>query len=88
MTHAMLITGCHVDETSNLPIRYRVENSWGKDSGKDGLYVMSQEYFEEYCFQIVVDINELPEELALKFTSGKEEPIILPIWDPMGALAK
>lgn len=88
MTHAMLITGCHVDETSKLPLRYRVENSWGKDSGKDGLYVMTQKYFEEYCFQIVVDINELPKELASKFTSGKEEPIVLPIWDPMGALAK
>lgn len=88
MTHAILITGCHVDETSKLPLRYRVENSWGKDSGKDGLYVMTQKYFEEYCFQIVVDINELPKELASKFTSGKEEPIVLPIWDPMGALAK
>lgn len=88
MTHAMLITACHVDETSGKPIRYRVENSWGKDSGKDGLYVMSQEYFEEYCFQIVVDIDELSEDLASKFKREEEEPIVLPIWDPMGALAK
>ncbi|QLQ79376.1 hypothetical protein HG537_0C00230 [Torulaspora globosa] len=88
MTHAMLITGCHVDESSGKPVRYRVENSWGKDSGKDGMYVMTQEYFEEYCFQIVVDINELPKNLASKFTSKDEKPIVLPIWDPMGALAQ
>lgn len=87
MTHAMLITGCHVDETTGKSVRYRVENSWGKDSGKDGSYLMTQEYFEEYSFQIVVDVDELPKELASKFTSKEEVPIVLPIWDPMGALA-
>ncbi|EDO15420.1 hypothetical protein Kpol_1015p10 [Vanderwaltozyma polyspora DSM 70294] len=87
MTHAMLITGAHVDETTNKPVRYRVENSWGKDSGKDGLYVMTQKYFEEYSFQIVVDIDSLPKDLSDKFIN-KEEPIVLPIWDPMGALAE
>ncbi|CCF56239.1 hypothetical protein KAFR_0A08050 [Kazachstania africana CBS 2517] len=87
MTHAMLINACHIEEGSEIPSRYRVENSWGKDSGKDGYYVMTQEYFEEYCFQIVVDLEDLSKELAEKFTSGKEEPIVLPIWDPMGALA-
>ena len=87
MTHAMLISGVHVDETTNKPIRYRVENSWGKDSGKDGFYVMTQKYFEEYSFQIVVDIDDLPTELSEKFNFKEEELIILPIWDPMGALA-
>jgi bleomycin hydrolase len=46
---------------------------------------MSQEYFEEYCFQIVVDKEELGEEY-LKYWD--QEPIILPLWDPMGALAE
>lgn len=88
MTHAMLITGAHVDESSGAALRYRVENSWGKDSGKEGSYVMTQEYFEEHCFQIVVDIDELPAELASKFTDAEEKPIVLPLWDPMGALAQ
>ena len=87
MTHAMLITGCHVEEGKEIPTRYCVENSWGKDSGKDGLYLMTQEYFEEYCYQIVVDLEDLPSKLAEKFTTEKEQPIVLPIWDPMGALA-
>ena len=89
MTHAMLINACHLDNSvsSEIPVRYRVENSWGKDSGKDGYYVMTQEYFEEYCFQIVVDLEDLPQELATKFISPEEKPILLPLWDPMGALA-
>ncbi|KAH3901544.1 bleomycin hydrolase SCDLUD_003041 [Saccharomycodes ludwigii] len=90
MTHAMLITGCHLSENGK-PVRYRVENSWGKDSGKDGLYLMTQKYFEEYAFQIVVDLDELPENLKEKFTDKESlssaTKIILPIWDPMGALA-
>ncbi|AET40855.1 bleomycin hydrolase Ecym_6487 [Eremothecium cymbalariae DBVPG len=87
MTHAMLITGVHIDDATNKPVRYKIENSWGKDVGKDGYFSMTQKYFEEYCFQIVVDRDELPEDLANKFTSGDETPITLPIWDPMGALA-
>jgi bleomycin hydrolase len=85
MTHAMLITGVNINEDSGKPDRYRVENSWGKDSGVGGYYAMSQEYFEEYCFQIVVDKEELGEEY-LKYWD--QEPIILPLWDPMGALAE
>lgn len=86
MTHAMLITGAFVDEDHQKPIRYRVENSWGKDSGKDGLYLMTQEYFEEYAFQIVVDLKDLKQEYQEKF-NNPESAIVLPMWDPMGALA-
>ncbi len=82
MTHAMLITGVSIDDNGK-PVRYRVENSWGKDSGIDGYYIMTQDYFEQYCYQIVVDIDEIEEHKALL----DKEPIVLPLWDPMGALA-
>ncbi|AMD19454.1 HBR553Cp [Eremothecium sinecaudum] len=88
MTHAMLITAVHIDEKTNKPIRYKVENSWGKDIGKDGYFVMTQKYFEEYCYQIVVDIDELPEDLANKYKQEDKKVIKLPIWDPMGSLAQ
>ncbi|SCU90031.1 LAMI_0E00276g1_1 [Lachancea mirantina] len=87
MTHAMLITGCNIDSEDTSPSRYRVENSWGKDSGLDGYYLMTQKYFEEFAFQIVVSQDELPEDLVKKLTSNEKTPIVLPIWDPMGALA-
>lgn len=81
MTHAMVITGVHLEH--GKPVRYRVENSWGADSGNKGYYVMTQEYFEQYCYQIVVEKAEIPEHVAL--LEGK--PIVLPPYDPCGALA-
>ncbi|KAH3680918.1 hypothetical protein WICMUC_000061 [Wickerhamomyces mucosus] len=84
MTHAMLITGVNIDSEGKVN-RYRVENSWGKDSGIDGYYIMSQKYFEEYCYQIVVDLDEIDEELKNVWETG--ETVLLPLWDPMGALA-
>jgi bleomycin hydrolase len=82
MTHAMVITGVNIGEDGK-PNRYRVENSWGKDSGLDGYYIMTQEYFEEWCYQVVVDKDEIAEYAQLL----TKKPIELPLWDPMGALA-
>lgn len=86
MTHAMLITAVHVDEAGN-PIRYRVENSWGTKTGQDGYYVMSQKYLEEYVYQVVVEKSELSAlDIDVKILEDSE-PIVLPPYDPMGALA-
>ncbi|GMM28446.1 bleomycin hydrolase [Martiniozyma asiatica (nom. inval.)] len=86
MTHAMLITAVHLDDNGN-PVRYRVENSWGTKSGNDGYYVMNQEYFEEYVYQIVCEKDELAAlDIDLSILEDSN-PIILPPYDPMGALA-
>lgn len=47
MTHAMVITGVHIDLITNQPVRYKVENSWGDASGKNGFYVMTDAWFEQ-----------------------------------------
>jgi bleomycin hydrolase len=47
MTHAMVITGVHIDLMTGKPVRYKVENSWGDATGKDGFYVMTDSWFEE-----------------------------------------
>ena len=83
MTHAMVITGVDLDE-NDRPIRWKVENSWGKDRGKDGFYVMSDEWFEEYAYQILLDRKYFTDEQAKQFDL---EPIVLKPWDPMGSLA-
>lgn len=83
MTHAMVFQGVNLDENGK-PNRWRVENSWGKEPGKDGYYVMTDEWFNEYMYQIVVNKKYLPQEALDAYYS---EPIMLEPWDPMGSLA-
>lgn len=84
MTHAMVFQGVNLDENGQ-PNRWRVENSWGDDAGKDGYYVMSDKWFDEYMYQVVVNKKYLSEEIQKIYDS---EPIMLEPWDPMGSLAK
>lgn len=83
MTHAMLFTG--VDLVEGRPRRWRVENSWGKERGRDGFYTMNDSWFDEFLFEVAVRRELLPAELAAAL---EEEPIVLPAWDPMGSLAR
>ena len=83
MTHAMLFTG--VDVLDGVTRRWRVENSWGADRGKDGFYTMNDSWFDEYVFEIAARRGALPEELQQALDT---KPIVLPAWDPMGALAR
>jgi bleomycin hydrolase len=84
MTHAMLFTG--VDVVNGRARRWRVENSWGEENtGRKGFFVMNDSWFDEYMFEIAARRSALPAELARALD---EEPIVLPPWDPMGALAR
>lgn len=85
MTHAMVLTAVHLDEAGN-PVRWKVENSWGKDSGQNGYYVMDHQYFKDYVYQVVVDKSQLLESHREIF-EGEKNAVVLPPWDPMGALA-
>ncbi len=82
MTHAMLFTG--VDVADEKPRRWRVENSWGDENGKQGFFVMNDSWFGEHMLEIAARRSYLPDELA---EAVELEPIVLPPWDPMGSLA-
>ena len=83
MTHAMLFTG--VDVLDGVTRRWRVENSWGSERGKDGFYTMNDNWFDQYVFEIAARRSALPAALQEALNT---EPVVLPAWDPMGALAR
>jgi bleomycin hydrolase len=84
MTHAMLLTGVDLDD-SGKPIKWRVENSWGTEHGDKGYLTMADGWFDEFLYEVIVSKKYLsPKLLAVLDT----EPVVLPPWDPMGALAR
>ncbi|KAM0256720.1 hypothetical protein ACHAQJ_004786 [Trichoderma viride] len=84
MTHAMVLTAVHVDEKTGKPVRWRVQNSWGTTAGEKGWFVMSDAWMDEFVYQAVVDPTYCSKEVREVL---KKDPIVLPLWDPMGSLA-
>lgn len=83
MTHAMVFTGVDLDE-ADRPRKWRVENSWGDKHGDKGFMMMTDAWFDQFNYEVVVDKKYVaPELLALLET----EPVGLPPWHPMGSLA-
>lgn len=64
--------------------KWRVENSWGDDKGDKGYLTMTDDWFTEYVYEVVIDKKYIPQD---KLDLLKQEVIVLPAWDPMGALA-
>jgi len=84
MSHAMMLTGVDLDEDGN-PTKWRIENSWGAKIGENGYLSMSDAWFDEYLYEVAISKHYLSPELLNVLDT---EPIVLPPWDPMGALAK
>lgn len=83
MTHAMVLEGVRLDD-AGAPVMWKVENSWGKDHGRDGFDTLSDAWFDEYVYQVVVDRKYLTDEERAAYDA---KPIELLPWDPMGSLA-
>ena len=79
-SHAMTLIA--VDIVDGKPVKWMVENSWGPASGYQGNYIMTDEWFNEYMFRLVVEKKYVPADV-LKMLDQK--PIQLPAWDPMFA---
>ncbi len=80
-THAMTIAG--VDIVNGKPVNWKVENSWGPDHPDKGYLVMSDEWFTDYTFEVVVNKKYLnKDELALLDT----EAYVLPYWNTMNPI--
>jgi bleomycin hydrolase len=84
MTHAMVFTGVDVNPKGK-PTKWRVENSWGEQVGDKGFLIMSDRWFDEYMYEVVVEKRYVPADLLAILDT---EPVKLPPWDPMGSLAR
>ena len=82
MNHAMCITG--VDLKDNIPLKWKIENSWGTENGYKGYYFMSDTWFKKYTYQAVVKRKYLNDE---EKNAYDKDPVVLKPWDPMGSLA-
>ena len=82
--HAMAFVGVDVADDGRTTNRWRVENSWGGDIANKGYFTMSDDWFSQYVYEVAVPKSTLSEEYRQAFD---QEAIMLPAWDPMGALA-
>ena len=77
-SHAMTLKA--VDIKNGKPVKWMVENSWGASSGYKGNIIMTDEWFDEYMFRLVVEKQYVPADVMALL---KQKPIMLPAWDPM-----
>ena len=85
MTHAMVLEGVNLD-AEGKPTLWKVENSWGDERGKDGFDSITDAWFDQYVYQVVVDKRFLAGDERKTFET--EEAHVLAPWDPMGSLAR
>jgi len=78
VSHAMTLTG--VDLVDGEPTKWKVENSWGEKVGADGYFVMSDQWFDDYVYHVVIKRDLLSPELQQVLQS---KPTELAPWDSM-----
>ena len=80
-SHAMTLMAVDLDKDGKAQ-KWMVENSWGASSGYRGHLIMTDEWFDEYMFRLVVDKKYVP---ASMLELMKQTPTKLPAWDPLFA---
>ena len=81
-SHAMTLIAVDVCEETGAPEKWMVENSWGPASGYKGCLIMTDEWFNEYMFRLVVEKKYVPADVLEMLN---QKPELLPAWDPMFA---
>ena len=78
-SHGMALVGVDTNENGNIT-KWLLENSWGRKSGHNGYLTMTDRWFDEYMFRLVV-LKKYLDEKTVKIL--EQEPKKLPPWDPM-----
>jgi len=81
-SHAMTMVAVDIDQQAkDLKVnKWMVENSWGASSGHKGHMIMTDEWFDNYMFRLVVNKRYVEQKYIDML---KQKPTLLPAWDPM-----
>ncbi len=80
-SHGMALVGVNILSDGSID-KWLLENSWGVAKGNKGYLTMTDRWFDEYMFRLVIHRKYIDKE-TLKILDLK--PIMLPPWDPMFA---
>lgn len=83
-SHAMTLVAVDLNGEGK-PVKWKVQNSWGAGNGHAGHLIMTDEWFNEYMFRVVVNKKYCSEQIL---DILKQKPVKLPAWDPMFAEEK
>ncbi len=78
-THAMTLTAVDLDDNGN-PVNWEVENSWGPSYGANGYLIMTNRWFDEYMFRLVVNKKYVPENIL---KAEQQKPVMVMPEDPL-----
>ncbi len=78
-THAMTLSAVDLDEQGN-PKKWKVENSWGPTNGQAGCMIMTNDWFNEYMFRLVVDKKYCSEDIL---KAAQQKPTMVMPEDPL-----
>jgi len=79
--HAMVFVG--VDVENGKPVKWLVENSWGKEAGHEGYWTLYDSWFDEHVYGVIVKKAYVPNHVLNIY---KQDPVVLPLWHPMATL--
>ena len=78
-THAMTLTAVDLDAKGKVT-KWKVENSWGASWGQQGCLIMTDRWFREFMFRLVVDKKYVPEKIL---QASELEPVMVMPEDPL-----
>ena len=78
-THAMTLTAVDVDDNGKAR-KWKVENSWGAAWGQQGCLIMTDRWFREFMFRLVIDKTYVPENIL---KAADQKPVMVMPEDPL-----